>query len=313
MTTSGSTNFDATRQDITKLALRLCNVIDVGEEPSAEVSTAANDTLNIFIKSFMSKAPQLWRQTQGIVFLNRTQQIYSLSSSGDHACNESDLVSTTLTAAAALGAGTITVASISGLASGDYIGIKLSDNTRQWTTINGAPSGSTVTLTATLTAAAASGATVYSYTTRLQRPLRITGMQRRVSGYDVAVDIISRQEYQDQPNKAASGKVVMAAFSPQMTAGVLNVWPTADNADDYLRITYERILEDMDSNANTLDLPVEWIEPIAYGLSIRLAPQFGLPESRMAVLKAEAEQKMAELLAYDQEYSSVFFTPDRRW
>lgn len=55
---------------------------------------------------------------------------------------------TTITANASGGATTITVASIAGLASGDVIGVKLNTGFYHFTTINGAPSGSTVTLTA---------------------------------------------------------------------------------------------------------------------------------------------------------------------
>ena len=57
---------------------------------------------------------------------------------------------TTLTANGSGGATTLTVNSITGLASGDVIGVKLDTGLYHFTTINGAPSGSTVTLTAAL-------------------------------------------------------------------------------------------------------------------------------------------------------------------
>ena len=57
---------------------------------------------------------------------------------------------TTLSANASGGATTITVASIANIASGDVIGIKLNTGLYHFTTVNGAPSGSTVTLTAAI-------------------------------------------------------------------------------------------------------------------------------------------------------------------
>ena len=57
---------------------------------------------------------------------------------------------TTLTANGSGGNTTITVASITGIASGDIIGIKLDTGLYHFTTVNGAPAGSTVTLTAAL-------------------------------------------------------------------------------------------------------------------------------------------------------------------
>jgi hypothetical protein len=58
--------------------------------------------------------------------------------------------STTLTADGSGGDLTITVASITGIASGDIIGVKLNTGQYHFTTVNGAPAGNTVTLTAAL-------------------------------------------------------------------------------------------------------------------------------------------------------------------
>ena len=53
---------------------------------------------------------------------------------------------TTLTAAASAGATTITVASITGFADGESIGVKLDSGKQHKTTVSGSPSGSTITL-----------------------------------------------------------------------------------------------------------------------------------------------------------------------
>lgn len=311
MATSGSINFSQTRIQLIKGALRLAGVTDGSEAPSAEDGETANEVLNLYLKSFMSKAPQLWRQTQAVLFLTPGTESYALGTGGDRACRLTDFVSTTLSAAAASGASTITVNSISGLANGDQIGVELTDGTRQWTTINGAPSGTTVTLTATLTGAASSGATVYSYTTILERPLRITDAQRRVDGVDIEIELSARSEYFQQPNKTQRGPVLMAHYSPQLTNGRLYVWPTGSSVKETLRFTFERVLEDMDTNADDFDLPVEWLECFKFGLAYRLAIEFSMT-AKLQVLKAEAEQREAELLAFDQEYASIYFSPDLR-
>jgi hypothetical protein len=57
---------------------------------------------------------------------------------------------TTLSANASGGATTITVADASAIANGDIIGVKLNTGLYHFTTVNGAPSGSTVTLTAAI-------------------------------------------------------------------------------------------------------------------------------------------------------------------
>lgn len=69
-------------------------------------------------------------------------------------------VDTTLSVAAAAAATTITVVSATGIATGDNIGILLDDDTTHFTSVNGAPVGSVVTLTAAMPSAAAIGKNV---------------------------------------------------------------------------------------------------------------------------------------------------------
>lgn len=310
MATSGVTTFSQTRIELVKGALRMAGVLDGGETPSAEDAENANAALNLYIKGFQSKAPQLWRQTQGILFLTPGTESYSLG--GSKAALVSDFVETTLSAAALSGASTITVESASGLASGDQIGVELSDGTRQWTTINGAPVGTTVTLTATLTGAASSAGTVYAYTTALGRPNRITHMVRRSGSVDIEVPLVSRQEHFNAPTKTQRGAVLEAYYSPQLSQGILYVWPTGASVRETLRFTFERTLEDMTANPDDFDLPVEWQECFKVGLAYRLSLEYGAPMQKVQLLKMEAEQRERELLDYDQEFASVYFSPRRR-
>lgn len=69
-------------------------------------------------------------------------------------------VDTTLSSGAASSAGTVTVTSATGIASGDVIGVLLDSGLTHWTVVNGAPAGNVVTLTVALPGAAASGRAV---------------------------------------------------------------------------------------------------------------------------------------------------------
>src|SRR5690606_15766875 len=112
MATSGSTSYAQTRIELVKGALRLAGVLDGGEAPSAEDAEAANAALNLYLKAFQSKAPQLWRQDQGVLFLTPGIESYSLG--GARAAREADVSSTALASAAISGATTITVESSAG-------------------------------------------------------------------------------------------------------------------------------------------------------------------------------------------------------
>lgn len=309
MATSGSVDFTVNRTELVESSLRLAGLLEPGVSASPKQNTQAVQTLQIYLKHLISRGPHLWRQEEGVLFLDEDAQSYSLGPTGGEATKLSDLVSTTVDGAHTASDTTILLDSITGMASGDRIGIELADGTRQWTTINGAPAALTVTLTTGLTGAVDDGATVYTYTSKIERPVRITSIRRLHDGIEVPVATVSREEYFQLPNKGSAGKVVQAYYQPTLTNGKLYVWPTADNVADQIRFTYERAFEDMDAVANNLDLPVEWVETVKYGLAYRLAQEMSGSYERISMLKAEAESREAQLLAFDQEYASVYLAP----
>lgn len=305
-------NFVETRDELIEDALRLAGVLDIERTPSASVSASADRTLDSYLKHLMSRGLQLWRATEGVLFLNQDDESYDVGSDGDEACRVSDLVATALNGAAASSATSLTVDSTSGMAVSDRIGVELTAGTRYWTTIATIPTSTTLTLTAGLSGAASDDATVYTYTTKIERPVRILSMRRRDSdGIEVPVTLIGREEYFEQSNKASDGKIVMAHYSPQLENGILYVWPTADDVTDQIRFTFERVIEDVDSGTDEFDFPVEWLEALKYGLALRLAHKYGKLD-RIQYLKPEAEQKERELLNFDVEGTSVFISPDYR-
>jgi hypothetical protein len=85
--------------------------------------------------------------------------IISRSDTTGYYQNTFDLL-TTLSSGASATDTTIDVTSATGVTSGDIIGILLDDGSTQWTTVNGAPSGTTITITDALTGNTASGNSV---------------------------------------------------------------------------------------------------------------------------------------------------------
>lgn len=67
------------------------------------------------------------------------------------------VLSTTLSGAEASGQTTLSMTSITGIASGDIVGIYLDSGATHWTTVNGSPSGGTIVVTDALPSDAASG------------------------------------------------------------------------------------------------------------------------------------------------------------
>lgn len=309
MTTSNSVDFSVNRDDIITDALVMLGELAEGEAMSAARVASASRAFNMMIKAWMARGIKLFAMRQATMFLTAGTARYSLGSTGDH-CTDT-YVQTTLSTAEAISSTSIGLTAFSGMAASDNIGIVLDDGSIHWTTISGA-SGATTTIATGLASAAAAGNAVFTYTTKTNRPQRIdtdTAYWHSIAGNDTPVKLISRAEYAQLSNKSTRGKIVQAFYDPQLTNGVLSVWPAPDSASDVLRFWYERILEDFDDAANTPDFPIEWGDALTYGLADRLSPSAGVSLQLRAYFKAEASEKLAIAMAYDCENTSVFFQP----
>jgi len=316
MATSGSVDFSRNRDQIISRALRIMNVIEAGETPTAETTNNCAEALEAMVKAWQADGYHLWTTKEVVLHLTKGQLSYNLgSSSTDHATLEDDAKKTELASAASSGASTITVDSDDDIADSDEIGIELDDGTLQWTTVNGTPSADVVTLTDTLTGAAAVDNHVYSYTTDLIRPLRLTNVRRRgEDGNDVPIMMVSRQEYQDTPNKTGQGKTTMCWYDPEReTLGTVYTWQTADDVKDRLVFTAHLPIEDFDAAANTQDFPQEWISALTWGLAEELLEEYSVPTELAARITRKATLYKASVDSWDQEETSIYLQPMESW
>lgn len=277
MTTSGVTSYSCTELDIIEAAMENIGKLAAGETMSAEDILVCRRRLNMIYKQWVSQvdfAPglKMWCRRTGWLFLQKDQVAYSLGPSGDECASET-YYHTTLSANASSGASTITVASITGLASAMRIGVKLTSGSMQWTTINGTPSGSTVTLTATLTGAAASGGVVYAYTSKILRPFELlTANIRDSSGNDAMKFDVNMllEEYESIPSKSATGTPSRGYFEAKKTNTTLFLDCAPDDLTNVLRIRFQSYIEDTTATTQDVDFPAEWLRPLAYQLAIDL-------------------------------------------
>ncbi len=310
MTTSNSSDFSLSRDDIIRAALEELGEVAEGEGITPDRSLAVQKRLNSWVKSLMASGAKLWAMKQATLFLTPGTAIYALGATGAHCTNA--YVQTTLSTDEALGSTSIGLTSFSGMTTGDFIGIVLDDGSTHWTTISGAP-GLTTTIVTGLASAASAGAVVFSYTTKINRPQRIdtdAAYWRSPEIQDTPVALISRQSYAQLSNKTSTGKIVQAYYDPQLVNGILSVWPAPDSASDVLRFWYERIIEDFDTGSNTPDFAIEWGEALILGLANIMAPSAGIPLVERNDIRSRAEQAMAVVMGYDKENTAVMFQPD---
>ncbi len=150
------------------------------------------------------------------------------------------------------------------------------------------------------------------------RALRVLSCRYRLNGIDTPMNMFSRQEYFDQPNKTVSPSIpVNFYFDPKVADGTIYLWPcpSATAAAQYtVRYTYVKFLDVMDASNNTLDFPQQWIEPITWNLAKRLLTQYPVNDpSLMNLVLGQAKESLDALLKWDNEPASIFLQPEYRW
>ena len=309
---SQSYDFTRTRREIIKEAYELIGAI----EPDATVSTneeaSAVTSLQLILKQ--NQGDGLWLHTYKdcILFLEKDKTQYSLGPSGDNCAEESDVVSTTLSDAHRTSATSIKLTSGTGMANSDKIGIELDDGTAHWTTISSGGGTTTAVVASGVASAASDGNTVYTYTSKIQRPLRIADTTLRDSNnIDTPVSIISLSEYRSLSNKQADGeRIVQVAYDPQLTDGILNVWPRTSNVVNRLAFSMKRPVMNIDGYGQHAEIPTEWLDWITWELAYKLSFKQPLPLQERMLIRNEAD-RLKEALT-DYEHTSFFIDPVKR-
>lgn len=307
MAVSGSKDFTLTRNEIIDGAIRLLGNDSGGKLGISSQRTEAAEALNLIVKGLQTEGIGIWMNVEVAVFFTDDTEYYSLGSSGDHAT--SSWVKTELSADASSGDATFTVDSITGMSDGDYLGIELDDDTVQWTTINGTPSSLTITPTAALSGDASENNHVYTYTTKITRPVEI--IEARIHDNDdneVTLSPISRSEYMGIPDKDSPGTPSQYYYDTQLDAGRLYVWPVADNMKEYIKLTARVAIDDFDAAANNAQMPVETLRALKWLLAAEIALEYdGIDLQKVHLLRARARELKQEIFLADKEYTSVFF------
>src|SRR3990167_1384784 len=171
MASSGSYDFTVTAANILLDAHQYIGAVGEGETITSAQETESLRLLNMIVKLRAADGMPAWAMKRG--YLLPVTDVSSVNTDSHVVVNYD---TTTLTADSAASDTTLTVDSITGFSNADQIGIELDNGNVDWTTINGAPSGTTITITTGVTTAASTGNRVYGYTAsseRIQKPLRI--------------------------------------------------------------------------------------------------------------------------------------------
>lgn len=278
---------------------------------SAAQVADASDNLNLMLKAFQRKGLKVFLRKRATLFLALNDSQYGLGTAGDNATYS--YTRTQIKVAAVATDTTIDVDSTSGMTAADFIGFEQDDGSLHWTTVSSVTDSDTVVIASGITDACAVDNYVYFYTTKIDRPLRIVeAFIRDEDSNDRPIRVISEKEYYELSNKTSDGSVTSIYYDPQLTTGQLYVWPQTSVVTDTLELVVHRPIEDMDDSADTFDVPVEWLEPIVWGLAWRMCPDAGVSEAKMTKLEGVAERFLKDAEDMDIEDVSVTFEPEFR-
>jgi hypothetical protein len=324
LVTTGTYSYSQSVSTICTAALRLTQAIGEEETANAAQMETTIDALSGMVKGWMGSDIHVWCEEEGILFLQPGQTQYEIGAgSSDHIALFQNVTFGALASAAGTGASTVTLASVTDILPGDQFGVQLDSGVNFWTTVNGAPAGNVVTLTAPLPSPASAAAITFDYTTPLFRPLKALAGRRYQynSRLDIPIQTWSRLDYAAQPNKFTPGITTAYFYDPQTgqgsyqsnnPIGLMNAWPTPADNGYAMRNTFQRPIQDAGTVASVLDFPVEWNAAIKWNLAGEIGPIYGCPMEQMQIIAAQATRWFKMASAWDRESEGVRFGVARR-
>lgn len=166
-----------------------------------------------------------------------------------------------------------------------------------------------------------SGQTSYTLgpagTISVYKPLRIPDARIQLSGsgtypLEIKLTELSRQEYDLLGVKTQPGTPNSYYYDPQLLNGILNLYLTPNATVNTVILDVQRPIADVLNSTDNFDLPIEWNNAICYGLANELMFEYDVVEGKADRISARANQALNDMLNFDQEDASIFFTPDYR-
>lgn len=314
MAISTSIDFGVTRDDIITTALEILGILEEGEAANANQITTMARMLNMLVKSWQAENTNLFAVQRVHLFLEKAVSSYALSNASTSSHWTTIYRSYRLSVAAAAASLTVTVADTNGITNGARIGIALDSGAMHWTTVNGVPTATVVTLATALPSAAALDSYVFNYIDKAQRPMVILNATvRDTDNNDMPVNIISRSEYHETSNKTLVGTVNEIYYDPQIGVGSLFVWPAPEHSRHVLVLRVQKTLADMDIATDNPEYPQEWHLALCYGLASVAIPIYRVPVSIGAKIEREAARLYERASTFDGELTSVYLQPHPKY
>lgn len=147
------------------------------------------------------------------------------------------------------------------------------------------------------------------------RPLKVLDQGnfiRNSDNEDTPITLLGRSDYEMYGSKLTTGIVNSIFYDPQLTNGVLSVYPTPSDSTRTLHLFVQTQYADMDSASSAPDFPQEWYAALKWGLARELVIEYGVDETTERRIERRYEECVPELLTASVDEGSAFFTYNNR-
>jgi hypothetical protein len=306
MTTSP--DFTYNRDQIIRRALRLVGAVQSGETPGPQENQDAVDALNALVSEWQATGLHLWKESEGVLFLQPGQIKYGLGGSTTDQAAITSTINTSTTTAAVSSGNIIPVASVAGIVNGDNFGVMLATNVLFWSTVTSIV-GLSVHLAGSIPSSVNANTPTFDYTTRIIRPLRIIDARRYYipSNIETPLNIMSRLDFREMPNKMSTGPINQFFYDPQLSTGYFWSWPAPPDSLSKVNFTWMEPIFNFNTAADQPDFPVEWFNCLVWNLANEIMLEYDVPQTRAQMIQIRAKETFDLVSTFDREPESLFF------
>ena len=131
---------------------------------------------------------------------------------------------------------------------------------------------------------------------------------------ETKLERISFEEYHVIPNKDQKGRPTQYAVKKDINNPTIHLYPIPDNSTGVLGIEAIRQVQDVNKSfQQNADAPVRFLPCLTAGLAYYMGlKRPGIPNDRIALLKANYEELLKRAMEEDKERASIFFKPKLR-
>jgi len=149
----------------------------------------------------------------------------------------------------------------------------------------------------------------YDYTLSPVPHRVISARYRNSSGNDLPMELLSREEFYELPDKSVAGVPTEYYVDYQHSSAVFNVWQVpASITTETIKYTYQKKFDDIDSLDNDVEVRSEHYNALGYNLAALLADDYGRNSPVTERVIARSVDLFNELLDADRE-DFVQFVP----